>query len=148
MNGHAVTRFETAKVLQQGSNLIHPDVQLLIGDNLMRFVFRFRDVDDRSLIFVLLEMPVDAVVAGIQLATDKPLPARRIAGVKHCMPVLIPVQQFGVCFKALGKIVQAEPLIYPRVSHIGLSNKLCRRMEIFLFLPVHSNLRFARLVNF
>jgi hypothetical protein len=53
-------------------------------------------------------VPIDAVVAGVDLAADEPLPERRIAGVQCSVPVLIPGQQIGVFFEALREVFQPE----------------------------------------
>jgi hypothetical protein len=57
------------------------------------------------------------------LAAREPFPARCIAGIQDGVPVFIPVEEIGVFFEAIRKVVQAEPFINVGIGHIGLSNK-------------------------
>ena len=148
MNGDAVTRFESGKVSEQGGQLIHPDVKFLIGDGQMRFIFRFRHKDEGRFVFILLEMAINTVVGGIDLAAHKPFPARGIAGIQRGMPILVPIQQIGIFLKTFGEILQAQPVIYAWIGHICLGNKLRGWMKILLFLPVNGNLRFTNFQPF
>ena len=85
------------------------------------FVFRLGNENQRGFVFVLCEMPIDAVVAGIEFAADKPFPERRIAGVQRGVPILIPMQQLGVFAKAFGEIFFAEALDDGGIVEIGLA---------------------------
>ena len=86
-------------------------------------ILRFRDKMDCRLVLIFFEVPVNTVVARIELAADKPFPAGRIAGIQHCMPALIPVQQVGVLLETLREIIQAEPFIDALVCHICLGDE-------------------------
>ena len=90
-------------------------------------------------------MPVHAVVRSIQLASDKPLPKRRLIGIEGGMPILIPTQHVGVFAKAFWKILFAEAFVHGGVREVRLSDKFRRRIKIFFFPPMHCNLRFAGL---
>ena len=72
------------------------------------FVFRLGNEDQRRLVLVLGQVAIDAVVAGVELSADEPLPERRVTGVERGVPVLIPVEQFGVFAEAFGEISFAE----------------------------------------
>ncbi len=138
-----VTCLQTGLVLKQCSELIHPDIELLIRNRHMRFVHWFRDIDQSSFILVLVEMPIDAIKAGIDLATDKPLPARSFARVECRMPVLVPGEEISVFLVALWEIVKAKPIKNFGIRHIRLGDKTWLRMKIFFLLPVDSDLCFA-----
>jgi hypothetical protein len=92
---------------------------------------------------VQLEVAIDAVVAGIQLAADEPLPERWIAGVQRGVPILIPVKKIGVFAKTFGEIFLAEALHDGWVVKIGLPDEFCRGTEEFLFFPVDGDLGFV-----
>ena len=64
------------------------------------------------------------------------------------MPILIPVEEVCVLFKALGKVVEAEPIVDCRIRHIRLGDKGGRGVNILLFLPVHGNFCLTRFENF
>src|ERR1700719_4452869 len=96
-----------------------------------------RNENQGRFVFVLCEMAVDAVVAGVELAADKPFPKWRIAGVQRSVPILIPVQQFGIVAKAFRKILFAEALNDRGVVEVGLSNKFRRRIKTLFLFPVH-----------
>jgi hypothetical protein len=56
---------------------------------------------DRSFVFVFGQVPVNAVIADIELAAYKPFPERGITGIKRGMPGFIPVQEIGVFLEAI-----------------------------------------------
>src|SRR4051812_13294926 len=85
-------------------------------------------------------MPVDAVVATVELSTDEPFPKGSIAGVQGGMPILVPHQQIGILFKTVGEFLDAESFVNRRISQVGLTNKFGRRIIIFFLLPMDSNL--------
>ena len=105
VNGDAVAGFQSGKIAQHGGDFIHAAVQLLVGDHRGGFFFRLGNEDQRGFIFVLFEVAIDAVVAGVQLAADEPLPEGRIAGVERGVPVLVPVKQLGVFAKTFGEML-------------------------------------------
>jgi hypothetical protein len=90
-------------------------------------------------------MTVHAVVARVDLATAKPFPERRVAGIEHGAIRLEPGQHVRIFFEAIGKIGEAELFKDARVPHIRLCLELLGRLIVPLFLPVHGNLRFADL---
>jgi hypothetical protein len=92
MQGHPIARFEPAEISQQRGEFVDPDVQLLIGDMLYRFIFQFRHEMNRSFVFVSGQMAIDAVVAGVDLTADIPFPERGIAGIERLIPPLIPIE--------------------------------------------------------
>src|SRR5437870_727113 len=92
-------------------------------------------------------MAVDAVVAGVQLATGEPFPERRPAGVQRRVPVAVPVQHVRVFPEALGKILLREPFQYRGVCQIRLSDEPGGWTDVLLLAPVDRNLRFARLTS-
>src|SRR5215469_12294292 len=91
-------------------------------------------------------MAVDAVIAGVEFSADEPLPERRMAGVQRGMPILIPVQHFGVLAIALRKMFFAKALQNMGVIQVGLGNEARRRPNVVFFLPVNGDLRFAELL--
>jgi hypothetical protein len=120
----------------------------LIGDVLDRFVFQFRDEMDRGLVLILSEMAIDAIIAGVDLAADIPLPERSIAGVERLVPAFVPIQEIGILVEAVGKLVQRKSLKDVSVGQVGLGDKTCRRVVLFLFLPMDRNLSFRNIVLF
>src|ERR1700719_1833300 len=106
-----------------------------------------RNENQGGFVFVLCEMAVAAVVAGVELAADKPFPKGRIAGVQRGVPILIPVEEFGVVAEAFGEILFAEALDDRGVVEVGLPNKFRRGEKILFLFPMNGNLRcvvFAR----
>src|SRR5215468_237493 len=81
----SVTRslLQTAEVPQQRGNLVHAHVEFLIGDVLDGFVLGLGDEVDRSLVFVLGEMAIDAIMTRVDPAADEPPPERRIARIER-----------------------------------------------------------------
>ena len=76
-----------------------------------------------GLVLVFWKVPVDAIVAGVDFAADEPLPAGRVAGIERGVPILIPIQEIGVFLEALRKVVEAEPVINPRIGHVRLGDE-------------------------
>src|SRR5215469_2195142 len=91
-------------------------------------------------------MAVDAVIAGVEFSADEPLPERGMAGVQCGMPILIPVQHFGVLAIALREILFAKAFQDAGIVQVGLGNEARRRPNVLFFLPVNGNLRFAELL--
>jgi|GEM_PF-6929340 len=140
MEGDSVARLETER-LQDKGELIDLPVQLLIGNHLIGLILRLRNPDYRCFAPVLFEVSIDAVVGSVQLASDEPLPERRVARVQRGVERLVPGQDLGVLSIAFGEILLAEPLVNVRVGHIRLFHELGRRVDHRLFFPVNANLR-------
>src|SRR6516225_1650368 len=85
-------------------------------------------------------MAIDTVVRGIQAATDEPFPEWRMIGVECGVPILIPVEKFGVLAETLREILFAETLEDMRIVQVGLGNEARRRAYILFFLPVNRDL--------
>ena len=93
VNGDAIASFQPGEIAQHGGDFIHAAVKFLIGDYRGWILPSGSGTKMSAALFLyLLEMPVDAVVAGIQFAADKPLPERRLVGVQRGVPILVPVQ--------------------------------------------------------
>src|SRR5208283_4354579 len=99
--------------------------------------------EQRRLVAVPAPVPVDAVVAGVELATDEPAPERRIAGVQHGLPGFVPGEQVGVFGETVREILLREPVQYRRVIGIGLLDEFRRGRDVILLTPVHLDLRFG-----
>src|SRR5260370_42644869 len=99
-------------------------------------------VKQLGFVYVLFEEGVDAVVADIELAAYEPFPERRMAGVQRGVPVMVPIEKLGVFAKTFGEVCFAEALHDGRVVEICLPDKFRGRAEVFLFFPVHRDLRF------
>ncbi len=145
VNRDAVAGLQPAEVAQHRRDLVHPRVQLLVGDRAERLVLRFGHEDERRLVLVLRQMPVDAVVAGVELPADEPFPERRLARVERRMPVPIPGQQVGVFPEALRKMLLREPFDDGGIDQIRLADELWRGKDVLLFLPMDGNLRLVLL---
>src|SRR5208337_3639908 len=146
MDGDAIALLETGKALQHGGDFVDAAIELLVGDDDVVFFFGLRHEDQRGFIFVFGEMAIHAVVGDIQAAADKPFPEGRMVGVQRSVPILIPVEEFGIFAEALGEILLAEALQGVVVVEIGLSDEARGRPDIGFFLPVDGNLRFGQAV--
>src|SRR5207245_7716580 len=131
-------RLPPTEIAEYRGEFINPDIQLLIGDVLDRFVLQFRDEMDRGLVLVLCEMAIDAIVAGVDLPADVPLPERGVARVERFVPALVPIQEIGVFVEAFGKLVERKPLEDVLVCQAGLGDKTCRGIVFFLFMSLYS----------
>ncbi len=144
VNGDAITLLQAGKVAEHGGHFVDAAVELLEGDDDVVFVLRFRNEDERGLVLPFCQVTIHAVVAGVELAAHKPLPEGRMFGVERGVPVLIPVEKFGVFAEALGKILFAEAFNGVRIVQVGLSDEAGRRPNIFFFLPMDRNLGFRQ----
>ena len=140
MNGDAVSALQAAEIAQQRREFIHSHIEFAIGDGYGRFGFRLRYKDQSGFVLVLGEVPVHAVVRGVDLAAHEPLPERRIAGVKRGVPVLVPAQQIGVLPEALREILLTEALEDARIGQIRLADKFRGRIVVFLLAPMDCDL--------
>ncbi len=141
MQGNPVTPFQAGKVFEQGGEFIHSHIQFLVGDVLGLFFQGFGNKVDGGLVLVSLQVAVDAVVAGVDLAALEPFVAGCVAGIKNLIPVFVPGQQIGIFFETVGKIFQAEPVVNAFVSHVRLGDEFRGRIIVSLLLPVYGNLR-------
>ena len=144
VDGDAIALLQSGKFAQHGGDFIHAAIEFLIGDDDVVLVFGLGNEDERGLVLVFGEMAVDAVVAGVQLAADKPFPERRMIGVQRGVPILIPVEKFGVLAEAFGEIFFAEAFDDARIVEIRLGDEAGRRANVLFFLPVHGDLRFGQ----
>ena len=135
--------FKSGEIAQHGGDFIHALVEFLIGDDRGGLIFGFRDEDECGLVFVFGEMAVDAVVAGVEFAADKPFPKRRIRGIERFAPGFVPIEKLGVNVKAFRKIPFAEFFDESGIGEIRLGFEFFRRIEIFFFFPVNGDLRFV-----
>ena len=143
VQGHAVTLLKSTEVSQQRRDLVYAHVEFLIRDVLDGFALRFRDEVDRGLVLVPGEMAVDAVIAGIDTAADKPLPEWRRARVERDVPGPVPVEKIGIFLEAVREIVEAEPVENRFVGQVRLGNEFLWRMDVGFFLPVDRDLSFG-----
>jgi hypothetical protein len=81
---------------------------------------------NRRLVFVFGEMAIDAVIAGVDPAADKPSPEGRIARIKRDVPRPVPVKKIGVLLEAIREIVETESFEDRFVGQVGLRDKTCR----------------------
>jgi len=145
VQSRAITGLQAAEIPQQGSEFTHSNIQLLIGDMLCRLALQFRYKMDGGLVLVLRQMPIDAVVAGIDPATDKPSPKRSITGIESFVPTSIPVQEVSVLVEAPRKVVETEPFVNLLVGQVCLGNELLWRIVVFFFLPMDRNFGFRHI---
>ena len=140
VEGDAVARLEPER-LQHGRELVDPDVELTVGDGLVRLALRLGHPDQRGLVGLVGEVPVDAVVGGVQLPADKPLPKRRVGRVEHRVPRLEPGQQVRVGGEAVRELVLGELLADRRVGRVGLGDERGRGRVVAFVRPVHRDER-------
>src|ERR1700730_6953271 len=143
VNGDAITGLEPSKIAKHGRDFVHAAIEFLIGDNRSGFTLWLRDKNQGCFVFVLGEMAIDAVVTGVEFAADKPFPKWRIAGVQSGVPILVPMQQFGILAKAFRKVFLAETFDHRGVVQIGLPDKFRRGIKTLFFFPVNGDLRFV-----
>ena len=137
MNGDAISTLQTAKIAQQGREFIHSHIEFAVSDGYGRFGFRFGHKDQRRFVFVLGKVTIHAVVRGVELAADKPLPEGRIAGVEGGVPILVPRQEIGVFAKAFRKVFFAEPFDNAGVGEVRLADKFRRGIIVFFLPPMN-----------
>ncbi len=113
---HAIAGLETGEITQHRRNFVDPRPKLLIGNRLVSLILGFRCEDQRRFIPVFGQMPVNTVVAGVELSAHEPLPERRVAGIQGGMPVLVPAQHVGIFFETLREFIAAEPLVDRRIG--------------------------------
>ena len=87
-----VAGLQPAKIPEQCRELVDALVELLVSDDLRGLGLWLGHPDERGLVPVLREVPVDAVERGVELSTDEPLPERSVARVEGGVPVLVPGQ--------------------------------------------------------
>ena len=87
------------------------------------FFLQFRDEVDGGLVLVLVKMTINAVKAGVQLATLEPLPAWCVACVEYFIPLLVPSEKFSEFCVVIWKVVEAEALEDRFVSQVSLPDK-------------------------
>ena len=143
VNGDAISGLETAVISQQGREFIDSHIEFAVGDGYSGFRLRFRNKDQGRFVLVLVEMPIHAVVGGVDLAAHEPLPERRIAGVEGFVPVLVPSQQVGVFAEAFRVILFAKAFDDAGIGQIRLADKLRVRIVILFLAPVNCNLSFG-----
>ena len=148
VQGHPVTAFQAGKVFEQGGEFIHPHIQFLVGDVLGLFFQGFGNKVDGGLVLVRLQVTIDAVVAGVDLAALEPFVTGCIAGIQNFIPVFVPGQKVGIFLIAVGKIIQAEPVIDAFVRHVCLGDKIRGWIIVPLLLPVYGYLRLRCFDNF
>jgi hypothetical protein len=120
---HPVALFRTAEVSQQRGDLRLRALEFLVSDVLDGFVLRFGDKVDRCLVLVLGEMAIDAVITGVDSATDEPSPERRLARVERDVPDPVPVEEIGVLLEAVREVVETESIKDRFVGQVGLGNE-------------------------
>ncbi len=147
MNGDAISTLQAAEIAQQRREFIHSHIEFAVGDRYGRFRFRFRHKDQRRFVLVFGEVPVHAVVGGVDLAAHEPLPERRIAGVKRGVPVLVPAQQVGVLAEAIREVLLAEALDDAGIGQIRLADKFRGRVVALLFAPMNCDLSLCGLAD-
>ena len=145
MNGDAISALQAAEIAQQRREFIHSHIEFAVGDGYGRFGFRLRHKDQRRFVLVLGEVPVHAVVRGVDLAAHEPLPERRITGVERGVPVLVPAQQIGVLPEAFREILLAEAFEDVGIGQIRLADKFRGRIIVFFFPPMNCDLSLAGL---
>ena len=147
VNGDAVAGFEAAKITEHGGGFVYANVEFTIGEHLCGFVLGLGYEDKCGFVFVLSQMAVNAVVRGVEFASDEPFPEWRVRGIESLAPLFIPVKQVGVVVEAARKILFGEFLYKGRIGEIRLRLKFLCWMKVVLFFPMDGDLGFSRLVG-
>ena len=140
VEGDPVTGLHATEVPEECRELVHPTVELLVGDRFRLLVLGLRHPDERRLVVARSQMAVDAVEAGVQASADEPLPERGVAGVKRRVPVRVPIEQVRVLLEALREVLLAETLEDGRIGRVRLRDERRWGVEVFLLPPVNSDL--------
>src|SRR5882762_8137796 len=90
-------------------------------------------------------MAIHAVVRRVDLAADEPFPERRFARIEDRVIWLEPGEHIRIFLEAVGELVEPELFEDAGVSHVRLCLEFLGRLIVRLFLPMHSDLRFANL---
>src|ERR1019366_6523285 len=112
-----------------------------------RLVFPRRHTDQGGLVLVLGQVPVDAVITGVELSAHEPLPEGWFAGVEHGVPALVPRQHLRVFLEAIREIRLAESFVYIGIGQIRLVDEFSGRIVQLLLPPVDCNLGFGGLTH-
>ena len=141
MERHPVTGLHAGEITQQRRELVHPSVELLVGDLLRLLVLALRHPDQRVLVTTRWQVPIDAVHARVQMPADPPLPERRVARVQNRVPLAIPRQHLRVLDEAVRVMLLAEALKDRRVRRVRLRDERWRRRVVLLLAPMNRDLR-------
>ena len=141
VQGHPVAGLQADGVTQHRRELVHLSLQFRIADRNVVVGLQFRYEDDRGLVRAGLCVPVHAVVRGVQLAADEPLPERRVTGVEGRVPGLVPGEQVRVLPEAVGEVLFGEPVEDGRVLRISLLNERGGWRVVRFLAPVRRDLR-------
>ena len=132
--------------LERVGELADAVIELLVGDLGHLAVVGLED--DRDLVRLRLEVPVEAVVGGVQLAVVEPLVERRVRLVEHLREGLGPQQVLAreprpeTLEVALGLV--AQRLVRGHAGHVGLLHERLRRREDARLLLDGFDLRHCR----
>ena len=141
-----VARFQPAEFAQQRGELVHADIEFLVGDVLDRLVLELGHEMQRGFVALLDEVTIHAVVAGVDLGADVPAPERRLRAVEELVPFLVPVEELGELLVVPRELLEREALEDAFLAQVRLRNKFLRRGEVALLLPVHRDLGFGNIV--
>ena len=145
VQGDPVAGLEPGEVAQQRGELVHPVVQLTVGEGERLLRLRFPHEDQRGLVRVPLQMAVHAVIGRVQPAAGKPLPERRVSGIQDRIPFLVPAEQVRVFGEAVGEVLLVKPVEDRRVVRVGLLDERLERIDVLFLAPVHGNLGLGNL---
>src|SRR6516225_3962300 len=90
-------------------------------------------------------MAVDAVITGVELSANEPLPERRVAGIQRGVPVLVPAKHVGIFSETVREFFDTESLAHRRIGQVRLTNEFGGGIEIFFLFPMDRNLRLANI---
>jgi len=145
MERHAVLRLHAAEVLEQGRELVHTPVEFRVGELDGLLVLELGHPDESVLAAARLEVPVDAVDAGVEPAPDPPLEEGRGRRVKDRVPLLVPGQKLGVFLEALREVLLGEALPDRRIVRVRDLLQALGRRDVLLLTPVDGDLRLGDL---
>ena len=82
--------------------LVHLPVEAAVGDRPL--VPDLADPVVRRLVAPRLEVPVDAVVGGVEPPADEPAVEGRLRGVQHPIPLPVPIEELGILRVRVGEV--------------------------------------------
>ena len=116
-----------AELDQRVGGLAHLVLELGVGD-VAGVVLGLADPVEGDLVAgAVLDVPVDAVVGGVDLAADEPLGERRVVPVEDLVPLGLPVETLGLL------LPEGQPVLLGLVvrlrGEVGVLGELVRRLE-------------------
>ena len=114
--------------LQTIGETLHVSVQFGIGQVAL-FAFLAAPVERHPVAATRENVPVQAVVAGVEPAVGEPLVEGRVAVVENGAERCLPVQPLACLIGPPGRRVRRCLVVYARIAHLRVFREVWRRWE-------------------